>query len=68
VFPAGGAWKEAERARKGVTKRGPRGPARAALVTIDGEDARDFDDAVWAEKDGDGWRWRSSPSPMSRIT
>jgi len=26
------------------------------LVTIDGEDARDFDDAVWAEADGDGWR------------
>ena len=26
------------------------------LVTIDGEDARDFDDAVWAEADGDGHR------------
>ncbi|MFZ4762795.1 MAG: ribonuclease R family protein [Alphaproteobacteria bacterium] len=25
------------------------------LVTIDGVDAKDFDDAVWAEKDGDGW-------------
>lgn len=26
------------------------------LVTIDGEDARDFDDAVYAEADGTGWR------------
>ncbi|MGE0755050.1 MAG: ribonuclease R family protein [Alphaproteobacteria bacterium] len=26
------------------------------LVTIDGEDARDFDDAVFAEKDGNGFR------------
>jgi ribonuclease R len=25
------------------------------LVTIDGEDARDFDDAVFAQKDGKGW-------------
>ncbi|MDD3030035.1 MAG: ribonuclease R [Alphaproteobacteria bacterium] len=25
------------------------------LVTIDGEDARDFDDAVFAEKEGNGW-------------
>src|SRR5262249_45014680 len=25
------------------------------LVTIDGPDARDFDDAVFAERDGDGW-------------
>jgi ribonuclease R len=26
------------------------------LVTIDGEDARDFDDAVWAEESGAGYR------------
>ena len=26
------------------------------LVTIDGESARDFDDAVFARKEGDGWR------------
>jgi len=26
------------------------------LVTIDGEDARDFDDAVYAERDGEGYR------------
>lgn len=26
------------------------------LVTIDGEDARDYDDAVWCERAGSGWR------------
>ncbi|RMF96690.1 MAG: ribonuclease R [Gammaproteobacteria bacterium] len=29
---------------------------RLPLVTIDGEDARDFDDAVFAEPSGEGWR------------
>src|SRR5699024_11197468 len=26
------------------------------LVTIDGEDAQDFDDAIYAERNGQGWR------------
>ena len=54
VFPAE-ALREAERARA-VTARGREDLRAIPLVTIDGEDARDFDDAVWAEPDGDGWR------------
>jgi ribonuclease R len=55
IFPAE-ALHEAEKAR-GVTARGREDLRRIPLVTIDGEDARDFDDAVWAEPDGDGgWR------------
>jgi ribonuclease R len=46
---------EAERAR-GVTVRGRTDLRPVPLVTIDGEDARDFDDAVHAEADGDGFR------------
>ena len=29
---------------------------KVPLVTIDGEDARDFDDAVYCQKEGKGWR------------
>jgi ribonuclease R len=54
VFPAE-AVEEAERA-KGVTKRGREDLRNVPLITIDGEDARDFDDAVWAEPQGSGWR------------
>ncbi|MBX9699779.1 MAG: ribonuclease R, partial [Acetobacteraceae bacterium] len=54
VFPAE-AVREAEKARA-VTARGREDLRAIPLVTIDGEDARDFDDAVWAEPEGDGWR------------
>ena len=44
-------------ARARATPLGKREDLRALpLITIDGEDARDFDDAVWAEADGDGHR------------
>ena len=46
---------QAKRAR-GVTVRGRTDLRAVPLVTIDGEDARDFDDAVYAEADGDGFR------------
>ncbi len=47
----------AEAAAHGPAPLGSRVDLREIpLVTIDGEDARDFDDAVWAEPEGDGWR------------
>lgn len=46
---------EAERAR-GVGLEGREDLRQIPLVTIDGADARDFDDAVFAEPDGAGFR------------
>ncbi len=47
----------AEAARATAVPLGRRTDLRdVPLVTIDGEDARDFDDAVWAEPDGGGFR------------
>ena len=54
VFPAE-AVREAEKAR-GVTARGRDDLRETPLVTIDGDDARDFDDAVFAEPHAEGWR------------
>jgi len=54
AFPAA-ALEEA--ARVHAASLGDRHDLRdTALVTIDGEDARDFDDAVFAEQDKDGFR------------
>ncbi|HED36303.1 MAG TPA: ribonuclease R [Gammaproteobacteria bacterium] len=37
-------------------KKGRRDITKLPLVTIDGEDARDFDDAVYCEKTDSGWK------------
>ncbi|HZI07153.1 MAG TPA: VacB/RNase II family 3'-5' exoribonuclease, partial [Archangium sp.] len=52
---------EADRILPTVSEEEARGESRRdlrqmALVTIDGEDARDFDDAVYVEEHAQGWR------------
>ncbi|MBE7729870.1 ribonuclease R family protein [Komagataeibacter sp. FXV3] len=54
VFPAE-ALAQAKAAR-GVAAQGRTDLRDMPLVTIDGADARDFDDAVYAEPDGEGFR------------
>ncbi len=39
-----------------VAAKGRKDVRDLPLVTIDGSDARDFDDAVWCERTADGWR------------
>jgi ribonuclease R len=54
------AFSEAALAEAAKTRRTPLGKRtdlrEVPLITIDGEDARDFDDAVFAEPDGTGFR------------
>lgn len=52
---SGEALRIAESAKPPVMMPGRVDLRDIGLVTIDGADARDFDDAVWAEQDGNGW-------------
>ncbi|MEE2995957.1 MAG: ribonuclease R [Pseudomonadota bacterium] len=45
----------AAEAAEEISPNGRKDLRNIPLITIDGADARDFDDAVWAEKDNDGW-------------
>ncbi|MCG2840598.1 VacB/RNase II family 3'-5' exoribonuclease [Sandaracinobacter sp. RS1-74] len=48
---------EEEAERSGASPLGPREDwTPVPFITIDPADARDHDDAVWAEPEGDGWR------------
>jgi ribonuclease R len=49
------ALEQAESAQPPTLSDGRVDLRKYALITIDGADARDFDDAVWAEKTRDGW-------------
>ena len=49
------AAEEEARAAKPVALEGRTDLRSVPLVTIDGADSRDFDDAVFAEPDGEGW-------------
>ena len=64
---------EADAAKSAELADAARICAHLPLVTIDPSDARDHDDAVWAEADPDPARtkaagWSSSPSPTSPLT
>ena len=63
AYGIGGDWKAAakrqasEISKAGVSVRdGRRDLRELPLVTIDGESARDFDDAVFCEREASGWR------------
>ena len=71
------ALRAGRRRGRGLRRRGPRGdegrargPAHLPLPTIDPEDARDHDDAVWVERtDGGGYRaWIAIADVSTYVT